>query len=263
MLNKFPFHNVSLRSWPFLVSVVLVCMLIRFVGGFHSFLTFSVALTFIFLLIVIVWRWWADVSEESSSGFHKKFIINKFYVGMVLMIISEIFFFASFFWAFFHKCWFPGKEVGGVWPPNKIKEIAVDTFSIPFLKTVILLSSGITVTWSHHRVLLGRQKNATIGLGITILLGVLFLLLQNFEYLSSFFGFKSLVFGSCFYMLTGFHGGHVIVGTVFLTVCFYRFLSLNFNPQNHVSFELAIWYWHFVDVVWLFLFLFVYWYRRI
>ena len=169
-------------------------------------------------------------------------------------------FFFSFFWGFFHKCFFPGEGIGKIWPPVDFKtSLVVDYFSIPLFKTIILLSSGINITLSHHSLINKNYKGFFFGLLSTVLLGILFLCLQNFEYLNSFLRFNTLIFGSCFYILTGFHGLHVIVGTLFLSVCFIRHLNFEFSPAHHFGFEAAAWYWHFVDVVWLFLYLVVYW----
>uniref|UniRef100_A0A343VVJ1 Cytochrome c oxidase subunit 3 n=1 Tax=Bothromesostoma personatum TaxID=27905 RepID=A0A343VVJ1_9PLAT len=263
MINKFPFHNVEKSPWPIFVSFILFGFLLNTVFFFHNLVSSSIIFIFLFLLIISLYFWWKDVINESNLGFHNYFIINNFYVGMLIMISSEIFFFLSFFWAFFHNCWFPGVDLGSIWPPAGLEFLVVDSFSVPFLNTIILLSSGISVTWAHYSLIAGNSNNLLISLVLTVLLGLLFLSLQIFEYSSCQFSFNSLVFGSCFYMLTGFHGAHVIVGTIFLFICLLRAILFHLNSNHHVGFELAIWYWHFVDVVWLFLFIFVYWYSNI
>jgi len=263
MIKKFPFHKVEKRPWPIFVSLSVLGLLYHSVIYFHSLINFFFVLIFFFLLIIKLFMWWQDVINESNKGFHKTFILKKFYIGMLLMILSEVFFFLRFFWGFFHNCWFPGKEVGKIWPPIHFNPIIVDSFSIPLLKTIILLSSGVTVTWRHHRLIKKEHFSFSLGLILTIFLGLIFLFLQKFEYLKSFFSFKTLVYGSCFYMLTGFHGAHVIAGTIFLFVSFFRVYKIQFKREHHIGLELAIWYWHFVDVVWLFLFIFVYWYTRV
>jgi cytochrome c oxidase subunit 3 len=260
MIKKIPFHLVEKRPWPIFVSFSLLGLLFNSVLNFHKIGRGYVILIFLLFFLFSVVRWWAKVSFERNLGFHKDFVLNKFYVGMLILIISEVFFFFRFFWGFFHNCWFPNFDVGGVWPPFSFNSIMVDSFSLPFLKTVILLSSGVTITWRHFRLITKDFFGFTIGLGCTVVLGIIFLFFQTFEYSNSFFGFKTLIFGSCFYLLTGFHGGHVIVGTVFLIVCFIRSYNFQFKNLSHARLILAIWYWHFVDVVWLFLFIFLYWY---
>lgn len=260
MYKYFPFHKVKKRPWPLFVSFSVLGMLVNSVLYFHKFIRGGVSL-FFFILVVVVRRfWWSDVLKESGLGFHNSLIIKNLYVGMVILIISEVFFFSRFFWAFFHKCWVPAVELGAVWPPFKMEEIIVDSFSIPLLKTIILLSSGVTVTWAHKSILKKKFFKRMVGLFSTVILGAVFLILQGFEYTLSFLRFNSTIFGSCFFLLTGFHGGHVIVGTIFLLFKWIRLLKNQLIHSHHVGLELAIWYWHFVDVVWLFLFIFVYWY---
>jgi len=263
MVKKNPFHLVERRPWPIAVSFSIFCLLLNLVFFFHNMIMIFWVFFFFFFLSFFLFFWWRDVVLESFVGYHKNFVINKFYVGMLLMIISEVFFFFRFFWAFFHKCWFPGIELGSVWPPKFMKAYLVDSFSVPLLNTILLLSSGVTITWAHHRLLKRKEFFFNFRLFITISLGIFFLFFQNFEYSNLKFSFKTLIFGSCFYMLTGFHGGHVIVGTLFLLICLFRSLCYHFSSKHHVGLELAIWYWHFVDVVWLFLFIFVYLYRRL
>lgn len=159
---------------------------------------------------------------------------------MVLLIISEIFFFLRFFWGFFHNCWRPAIESGNTWPPFRISKIIVDPFSIPIFNTILLLSSGVTVTYAHHRILKKAFFPRVVGLFLTVILGGLFLFLQNFEYAKSTFSIKTFVFGACFYLLTGFHGGHVIVGVIFLTICLIKNIYLNFTFTHHVLLELGI-----------------------
>jgi heme/copper-type cytochrome/quinol oxidase subunit 3 len=263
MIKKIPFHIVKMRPWPLRTSFRVLGLLFSSVLVFHKEISRFWLFFFFLILNLKVYFWWKKVIKESKEGFHNKFVLNKFYLGMLIMIISEVFFFFSFFWGFFHKCFFPREKIGSVWPPSELKGLVVDYVSIPLFKTVILLSSGLTITWAHHRLIKNKKQNFFFGLNFTVLLGVIFLFLQNFEYLNSFFRFKTLIFGSCFYMLTGFHGMHVLVGTVFLIVCLIRSLNFQFKASHHVGFVLAIWYWHFVDVVWLFLFIFVYWFSSI
>jgi cytochrome c oxidase subunit 3 len=211
---------------------------------------------------VTFWFWWRDVIREAEfEGFHKPVVQLGMRYGMALFICSEVMFFAAFFWAFFDASLFP-REVpydlpGGVWPPEGV--VPFEPFGLPFMNTLILLMSGVTVTWAHHALIKGDRKNLVLGLAITILLGICFTALQAFEYSHAGFTFTGGVYGSTFFMATGFHGFHVIVGTCFLTVCFFRARAGHFKPEHHFGFEAAAWYWHFVDVVWLFLFVCVYW----
>jgi len=177
--------------------------------------------------------------------------------GIILFIVSEVMFFVAFFWAFFWASLAPVPEIASVWPPKYIDVLSA--WEVPFLNTVILLSSGATVTWAHHAVLAGDHRAVVLGLISTIVLAIAFTGLQGFEYVGANFTIADSVFGSTFYMATGFHGFHVFVGTCFLTVCLFRALSYHFTRQHHFGLEAAIFYWHFVDVVWLFLFVAVYW----
>ena len=214
------------------------------------------------LLFITGWFWWRDViCEAEYEGYHKPVVQLGMRYGMALFICSEVMFFAAFFWAFFGASLFP-RELpydlpGGVWPPEGI--VTFDAFDLPFLNTLILLMSGVTVTWAHHALIEGDRKGLERGLAITIFLGICFTILQAFEYSHAGFTFTSGVYGSTFFMATGFHGFHVIVGTCFLIVCFFRARAGHFKPDHHFGFEAAAWYWHFVDVVWLFLFICVYW----
>jgi len=166
---------------------------------------------------------------------------------MALFIVSEIFFFVSFFWAFFHRSLAPNVEVGSLWPPFGI--VAFNPFQVPLLNTIILISSGVSVTWAHHALMSGNYTQTTQGLIITVILGVYFTMLQGLEYFEASFTFADSVYGSTFFIATGFHGLHVIVGTLFLLVTLVRHLKFEFRANHHFGFEAAAWYWHFVDVV--------------
>ena len=178
-------------------------------------------------------------------------------MGMILFILSEVMFFFGFFWAFFHSALAPTPEIGSVWPPQGIE--VINAWGIPLLNTIILLTSGATITWAHHAIVAGNRRNAIIGFVLTLTLAVFFTMLQLFEYLEASFTISDSVYGSTFYMATGFHGIHVIVGTIFIAVAFVRLLQHHFTQEHHFGFEAAAWYWHFVDVVWLFLFVVIYW----
>jgi heme/copper-type cytochrome/quinol oxidase subunit 3 len=173
---------------------------------------------------------------------------------MIFFICSEVMFFVAFFWAFFDSSLYPDT---GVWPPADI--VALDPFDLPLINTLILLLSGCTVTWSHHALQHNNRKDFVRGLVLTIILGAIFTAVQAYEYQHATFGFTDGIYASTFYMATGFHGFHVLVGTIFLTVCLFRGLKGHFSPEHHFGFEAAAWYWHFVDVVWLFLFICIYW----
>ena len=219
-----------------------------------QFLLFTSLLFLIFMMFI----WWRDVVRESTfEGNHTKSVEYGLRMGMVLFIVSEVMFFFAFFWAFFHSSLSPAIEIGGVWPP-----LGIETFSpweVPLLNTLILLTSGATVTVCHNTLITGERTLAINSLIATILLAALFTGFQVFEYLHASFTIADSVYGSTFFMATGFHGFHVFVGTCFLSVCLFRLNANHFTREHHFGFEAAAWYWHFVDVVWLFLFVVVYW----
>ena len=190
-------------------------------------------------------------------GLHRAIVELGLRWGMLLFITSEVFFFLRFFWAYFHARLAPNVEVGGTWPPTGV--LCFSPFRVPLLNTIILVSSGASVTWAHHALLSGRSREAKVGLLITVGLGLYFTALQAFEYYEASFSFADGVYGSTFFIATGFHGLHVIVGTLFLLVCYMRLLKGEFSRGHHFGLEAAAWYWHFVDVVWLFLYLALYW----
>ena len=209
-------------------------------------------------IMICMFFWWKDVIYESVvEKAHTAIAEIGFRYGMALFIASEVMFFVAFFWAFFDASLFPKEAIGFVWPPENVKTIPA--FDLPFLMTMILLLSGCTVTWAHHAILEGHIKDATKALGISVGLGFVFLCFQVYEYGHATFGFTEGIFSSTFYMATGFHGFHVLVGTIFLAVCWWRMAKGHFTEEKHFGFEAAAWYWHFVDVVWLFLFVAVYW----
>ena len=214
------------------------------------------------LLLIVIIQWWRDIRREGAiQGLHTSIVELGLRWGIALFIISEIFFFLRFFWAFFHRRLSPNIEIGSVWPPFGIK--VFNPFQVPLLNTVILLSSGIRVTWAHHSLLIGNYSQTKIGLIVTILLGVYFSILQILEYFEASFTFADRIYGSTFFIATGFHGLHVIIGTLFLIVILIRHIKWEFRKDHHFGFEAAAWYWHFVDVVWLFLYIIIYWWGRI
>nr|WLN31323.1 cytochrome c oxidase subunit III [Vorticeros sp. n. MW-2019] len=257
--NFVPYHLVDISPWPFLTSLSVLGITFGGVFWWHygSFLVLVVGFSITLWLSA---NWWTDVSNESSLGWHSSYVITGLQLGMLLFILSEVFFFFSFFWSYFHNCWSSVDELGWVWPPYGFNSVLVDPFSIPLLNTIILLTSGVTVTWCHHSLLQESYSESVISLFLTCCLGGFFLFMQVLEYSLSYFSINSTSYGTVFFLLTGFHGMHVIVGTIFLSVCLFRLIIYDFNNTHHVGFESAAWYWHFVDVVWLFLFFFVYWY---
>jgi cytochrome c oxidase subunit 3 len=205
----------------------------------------------------VMWAWWRQIIKEAVVDGHTPIYRIGFRYSMALFIASEVMFFFAFFWAFFAASLFPSAAIGGVWPPANIQPI--DPFDLPFLMTMILLLSGCTVTWAHHAILENKREEASKALLITVLLGIVFTGFQAFEYYHAPFKFKEGIYSSAFYMATGFHGFHVLVGTIFLAVCYFRNRKGHFTADSHFGFEAAAWYWHFVDVVWLFLFASIYW----
>jgi len=221
---------------------------------------FEINLFFVGITILCItsYQWWRDVSRESTyQGLHTTKVTTGIKLGIILFIVSEVFFFLSFFWAFFHSSLSPSIEIGIQWPPIGIKPF--NPIQIPLLNTIILLSSGVTVTWSHHRIIEKNLSEAKNSLAITIILGVYFTSLQALEYWEATFSISDSVYGSTFFMATGFHGLHVLMGTSFLAVCLGRIINNHFSRYHHFGFEAAAWYWHFVDVVWLFLYINIYW----
>ncbi|HEV2676570.1 MAG TPA: cytochrome c oxidase subunit 3 [Aliidongia sp.] len=250
---KHQFHLVAPSIWPLISSLSAGAMFGGTVLGLHGHGWILAEVGFMFVLFCM-FMWWRDVIKEAVVEKHHTPIVQiGLRYGMTLFISSEVMFFVAFFWAFFASSLYP---VGGVWPPKGITPF--DPFHLPFLNTLILLLSGTTVTWAHHSLIEGDRKGLLQGLGITVLLGLTFTCLQAIEYGDALFTFDGNIFGATFFMATGFHGFHVMVGTIFLAVCWVRAYKGQFKPDHHFGFEAAAWYWHFVDVVWLFLFLGVY-----
>jgi cytochrome c oxidase subunit 3 len=253
------YHLVDPSPWPlvaalgaFMLTSGLVLYMHKFIGGWNLFITgFS---TIIFCMYV----WWRDVIREATfEDTHSAVVQKGLRLGMLLFIVSEVMFFFAFFWAFFHSSIAPVYNIGGVWPPKAITTIS--TYTIPLSNTFLLLTSGATVTWAHHALISRAKKHTLVALIFTLVLATLFTALQGLEYVSAPFNISDGVYGSCFYMATGFHGFHVFIGTIALFVSFIRIILNHFTNKHHFGFESAIWYWHFVDVVWLFLFINVYW----
>nr|YP_010709608.1 cytochrome c oxidase subunit III [Sosibia ovata]WCS40823.1 cytochrome c oxidase subunit 3 [Sosibia ovata] len=252
-----PYHLVEMSPWPLMGALSTMIMLTGMVNLFQKN-SMTIMLLGMTMTILIMIQWWRDVVREGTyQGLHTKIVIKGLRWGMILFIISEVFFFLSFFWSFFHSSLSPAVQIGSIWPPMDI--MPFNPMKIPLLNTMILLTSGVTVTWAHHSMLNNNFKETNKSLMITIIMGLYFTLLQAYEYIEAPFTISDSVYGSSFYMATGFHGMHVIIGTSFLIVCLMRQLNLHFSNNHHVGFEAAAWYWHFVDVVWLFLYISIYW----
>nr|YP_010381623.1 cytochrome c oxidase subunit III [Symplanella brevicephala]UDL71998.1 cytochrome c oxidase subunit 3 [Symplanella brevicephala] len=260
MKKNHPFHLVSKSPWPILSSMnLLTTMLGMTIWMNKKQSTLMILGTILTTLCAILW--WRDVTRESTfQGNHTFKVTKGMKMGMILFIFSEIMFFLSFFWGFFHSSLSPSIEIGMNWPPKSIKSF--NPMEVPLLNTIILLSSGATVTWMHHSTLNNKMKKSIKSLMITILLGIYFSILQKWEYKQSEFTISDSVYGSTFFISTGFHGIHVIIGTMFLLVMCLRMKSLHFSNKHHMGLEAAIWYWHFVDVVWLFLYISIYWWGK-
>jgi cytochrome c oxidase subunit 3 len=261
LIQTHPFHLVNYSYWPFLGSIsafVFTTGIAMYMHDYkYGFLYLSIGLIGVFSVMII---WWRDVINEGLAGFHSQQVQVGLRYGMILFIVTEVMVFFAFFWGFFHSSLSPTIELGCVWPPKGI--YILHPFQIPLLNTLLLLLSGVAVTWSHHAIIAkdynpGLVESAN-GLLVTVILAAIFTLFQVFEYLESSFTISDSVYGTTFYMLTGLHGFHVLIGSIFLLVCYFRMIYGQFLFNHHVGFEAAIWYWHFVDIVWLFLYLFVY-----
>ena len=283
LMPRHTFHIVNKSPWPLLLSFSLYSFVISTVCLLHNFVGSSIQ-TFgfnFFLVVLIMGLWWRDVIREGFyEGCHTKAVMYGLRLGMALFIVSEVMFFVAFFWAFFHSSLSPVVQIGSVWPP--VDYPVIDPFAIPFLNTIILVFSGLTLTLAHLTFLIQEQSNDSriiskinilpfnngsydplfntfFFFGVTIILAILFTLLQLTEYRLAEYSISDGIYGSVFFMATGFHGFHVIVGTIFLIVALIRCVLRQFTAYHHIGFEAAAWYWHFVDVVWLFLFISVYW----
>nr|AXS66045.1 cytochrome c oxidase subunit 3 [Tenebrionoidea sp. 19 KM-2017] len=257
MKQNHPFHLVDFSPWPILGAMSGMTFMTGLIKWFH-FNNHNLFLISVLLMLLIMFQWWRDIVRESTFQGHHTYIVTMgLRWGMILFITSEVFFFVSFFWGFFHSSLSPSIELGMMWPPKGITPF--DPTSIPLLNTVILLSSGLSVTWAHHSLMENNYNQALQSLTITIMLGIYFTMLQAYEYIEAPFTIADAVYGASFFMATGFHGLHVIIGTIFLIVCVVRLFKNHFSSIHHFGFEAAAWYWHFVDVVWLFLYISIYW----
>ena len=254
--KKHGFHLVDPSPWPIFASFSSLVLAFGAVYYFHT-KALWLLLVGTALLIYAAYMWFREVTIEAEHQGHHTYVVQLSHrYGMTLFIASEVMFFVAWFWAYFDASLFPSLAIGGTWPPKDI--VTFDPWDIPLINTLILLLSGTTVTWSHHALLEGDRKSFIQGLVLTVILGFSFSLLQVYEYQHATFDFAGNIYGSVFYMATGFHGFHVIIGTIFLAVCLMRARKGHFTEEHHFGFEAAAWYWHFVDVVWLFLFAAIY-----
>jgi len=275
---KHDFHLVNPSPWPLLGSIAVVVTALGGVtymkglfgleGGTWWLLALGLA-----MVMWVMFGWWREVIKEGNIGDHTPVVQIGLRYGMILFIASEVMFFAGWFWSFFEFAIFESARVGETWDSanalyadglsrfNDWPPVGVETFDpfhLPLINTLILLLSGTTVTWAHHALQHGDRSGARNGLILTVILGFVFTLLQAYEYSHAQFTFDGTLYGSAFFMATGFHGAHVVIGTIFLAICLIRLLMGGMSAEKHLGFEFAAWYWHFVDVVWLFLFAFVY-----
>lgn len=254
------YHILEPSIWPLLGALAALIML----GGAAYYLVDGGPWVFFagFVgVLYVMYGWWSEITHESQTGDHTPVVRIGLRYGFVLFIMSEIMFFVAWFWAFFKSALYPMTEgypkIDGVWPPVGIETF--DPWHLPLINTLILLLSGCAATWAHHALAHeNNRKDMVTGLAVSIALGAIFTVFQAYEYSHAAFGFTDGIYPSTFFMATGFHGFHVIIGTIFLAVCLVRTLKGHFTPEQHVGFEAAAWYWHFVDVVWLFLFCAVY-----
>lgn len=253
------YHLVDPSPWPLVASLGAVMLTTGLVLYMHKFSGgWNLLITGLLTIWFVMFTWWRDIVREATfEDQHTKTVQKGLRLGMLLFIVSEVMFFFAFFWAFFHSSIAPAHNIGSVWPPKAI--VTINTYTIPLTNTFFLLTSGATVTWSHHALLSRAKKHTVVALILTLALATLFTLMQVFEYINAPFNISDGVYGSCFYMATGFHGFHVVIGTIALFVSLIRITLNHFTDKHHFGFESAIWYWHFVDVVWLFLFINVYW----
>jgi len=271
--NQHDYHLVDPSPWPILggvtafIAAVGLIIWMRSMGDGEGLFGLHGPWVFVIGMIGIagtMFVWWRDVINEAQQGNHTPVVQLHLRYGMVLFIASEVMFFVVWFWGFFDAALYPDEAVqfarteftGGQWPPKGVETF--NPWDIPLVNTLILLTSGTTVTWAHHSLLNNNRRGLILGLVCTIILGILFTALQAYEYANASFPFAGSLYGSTFYMATGFHGAHVIIGTIFLTIMLFRALAGHFDSKQHFGFEAAAWYWHFVDVVWLFLFSCIY-----
>jgi len=276
---KHDYHLVNPSPWPLVGSIAAAVMAVGGVIWMKGLFGLEKHTLWPFLLglagvLYTMFGWWSDVISEANHGDHTPVVSIGLRYGMILFIVSEVMFFVAWFWIFFEMALFHGhrtdsgieevRTAWATWPPKGVE--TVSPWHLPLVNTLTLLLSGTTVTWAHHALQVGDRKGAKLGLLLTVVLGLLFTSIQAYEYshiVSEHLFFSpeasaAGLYGSSFFMATGFHGFHVIIGTIFLAICLLRLIKGDFTPKQHFGFEAAAWYWHFVDVVWLFLFAFIY-----
>lgn len=279
------YHLIDPSPWPIFASVAALATAVGAIAWMRTAQegVFGITGPWLFLvsfvaLCFVAYRWWADVIAESNGGHHTPVVQLHLRYGMIMFIASEVMFFVAWFWAYFDVALFPAgvyqptnvveqiglvqrnELTGGQWPPVQSENFQ-HTFApwgLPFVNTLILLLSGVTVTWAHHALLENKRDQLIYGLAATVILGMIFTAMQVYEYGHAAFNFSGHIYGATFFMATGFHGAHVVIGTIFLAVCLFRAIGGGFTVKKHFGFEAAAWYWHFVDVVWLFLFASIY-----
>lgn len=252
------FHIVTQSPWPLTAALGRGILASALVLLFHIPTWHGILSSFIFILIPTSYCWWRDTCREACfQGFHQLKVRQGIELGIMLFILSEVIFFFAFFWAYFHRRLAPNNELGCMWPPLGL--LPLDPYRVPLLNTAVLLASGVTVTWAHHGLINKFKCELSWGLGVTIFLGGYFTVLQFGEYQALSYRIGDSVFGASFFVATGFHGLHVIIGTTFLFIAWLRAQLYQFSTNHHSGLELAAWYWHFVDVVWIFLFVNIYW----
>jgi len=256
--NKHLFHVLEPSLWPFFLAsgifffVTGLAFSIHYINKGYYLIILSIC-----ILLFISLAWFLDISREAViDGFHSQIVRNGIKLGFLFFIVSEIMLFFGFFWAFFHASLSPSIEIGSIWPPRGLNAIAI--FEFPLYNTFLLIISGFSVTWAHRGICLGFFRNAIDGLLLTICLGLFFILLQGLEYYDSTFNLSDGVYTCVFFLLTGLHGLHVIIGVIFLFGCLVSLFSNSFLDTHYLRFILAVWYWHFVDIVWILLFLTLY-----
>ncbi len=258
------YHMVEPSPWPIVGSVSLFVTALGAVLWFHEIAPIWIMLIGFVGILYTMYAWWHDVIREGKAGEHTPVVMIHLRYGMLLFIASEVMFFVAWFWAYFEGFFaFDAADqyarvaaFGGHWPPTGVE--LFNPFHLPLFNTLVLLTSGTTVTWAHHALLHKDKRGLVWGLAITVALGILFTICQVIEYAEAGFQYSGNLYGATFFMATGFHGFHVLIGTIFLIVCLVRAMRDSFTPEHHLGFEFAAWYWHFVDVVWLFLFASIY-----
>lgn len=257
-MKKFrPFHLVAPSPWPFFTSLAFLRFGLGVVVIVRS-QNYYIFLISLLLLVSSSFLWGRDISRERKlEGAHREETMKGLKIGIIIFILSECFFFFGIFWAYLHLAEAPALELGSTWPPVEV--IPFDPKGIPFLNTILLVSSGISVTWCHHAIEKGELKTTIFSLYLTIILGVTFSMLQLIEYYVARFTFSCSSYSSVYFLGTGFHGLHVLIGRILLAICLYRFSILRIRINHRVGFECSVWYWHFVDVVWFCLYLLFYW----